>query len=46
MAGKCNHTLQKFYYRKRIKGKKEAQWMTIPNKYYCNKCKEIIEVNN
>jgi len=44
MAKQCNHHLLKIYFRKNKKNDKEQKWNTIENTYYCDKCKEIIEV--
>lgn len=42
--GKCEHSLRRVYYRRTIEGLRGQQWVTAPNKFYCIKCREIIEV--
>ena len=44
MEKKCGHNLLKLYYRKKKKEDSKQKWITIKNIYYCDKCKEIIEV--
>jgi len=39
----CKHNWKKIYYRK-INNKKIQEWITIPNKFICDKCMEIKEL--
>ena len=40
---KCEHSLRRIYYRKKEKNKKQS-WLVITNKYYCEKCKKVLEI--
>lgn len=44
MNEQCNHNLLKIYYRKKKKDDDSQAWKTLDNKYFCDNCKEIIEV--
>jgi len=44
MAKQCKHNWKKIYYRKITKGKKYQEWITIPNKFICDKCLKIKEL--
>lgn len=44
MVKQCKHNWKKIYYRKVVKGKTYQEWMTIPNKFVCDKCLKIKEL--
>ena len=44
MVSKCNHNWKKIYYRKINKKTKIQEWITIPNRFICDKCLEIKEL--
>lgn len=41
---KCKHHWKKIYYRKIINGKISQMWITIPDRFVCDKCLEIKEL--
>ncbi len=41
MVEQCEHNWKKIYYRKIIKGKKSQSWVTILDKFICDKCLKI-----
>jgi hypothetical protein len=40
----CIHKWKKLYYRKFEKGQKYQEWMTVPDKFICDKCLKIKEL--
>jgi len=41
---KCKHKWKKIYFRKIVKDRDYQQWMTVPNKFICDKCLKIKEL--
>ncbi len=44
MVKQCEHNWKKIYYRKVIEEKESQDWVTIPNKFVCDKCLKIKEL--
>ena len=42
---KCNHKLVRLYYRKRRKGLSYQPWIVVRNKWICNKCEGIMNID-
>jgi len=38
------HNWKRIYYRKKVKNKNIQKWITIKNKFVCDKCLEIREL--